>query len=138
MQIGVYYRGELIENYSAEEKTSEALPYLMQQLLNRFEFKGLYFAKGPGSFMAIKVTYIFLQTLHLVKKIPIYASDGFVFNGNKPIKAMGKSYFIKNQNDEIEVKILEEIFSAPFVLPNRLPYEKFDQDTKPLYHLPAV
>ncbi len=138
MQIGIYQEGELVQSHSSDDMSSEALPKMMKSLLKSFSCKGLYFAKGPGSFMAIKVTYLFLQTLHLVKKIPLYASDGFVFNENKPIKAMGKCYFVKNSNKEIETKLLEEAPFAPFVLPKKLPYEEFTDDTEPLYHLPAV
>ncbi len=48
--------------------------------------------------MGIKVTYLFLKTLSIVKNIPLLAIDGFFFNENHPIKAVGKLYFVKNSN----------------------------------------
>lgn len=110
----------------------------MDSLLESFTCKGLYFAKGPGSFMAIKVTYLFLQTLHIVKEIPLYACEGFTCNGNNPIKAVGKRYFVKCDDGSIDTLIINEPQDAPFVLPIELPYDAFSSDTEPLYHLPAV
>ncbi|XPV52291.1 MAG: hypothetical protein ACNI3H_07725 [Halarcobacter ebronensis] len=56
--------------------------------------------------MAIKVAYIFLKTLRITKNIPLYASNGFNFNNNSPIKALGKKYFIK-EDDIIKVDFLD-------------------------------
>jgi tRNA A37 threonylcarbamoyladenosine modification protein TsaB len=114
------------------------LPKLFETILKEYKPSKLYFAKGPGSFMAIKVTYLFLKTLHLVKNIPLLATDGFTFNDNNPIKAMGKSYFIKDKNGNISLKVFKDEIKHPFMLPKNLPYESFSEDTLPLYHLPAV
>jgi hypothetical protein len=138
LQIGVYDKGVCIEKIASDEKTSDALPLLMKSLLDRFTCKGLYFAKGPGSFMAIKVTYLFLQTLHIVKDIPLYACEGFTFNANNPIKAVGKRYFVKCDDGSIKTALLDVPPNAPFELPQKLPYEAFSLDTEPLYYLPAV
>jgi tRNA A37 threonylcarbamoyladenosine modification protein TsaB len=138
LQIGVYSEGKCIEQHKSEDKTSDALPVLISSLLKRFTCKGLFFAKGPGSFMAIKVTYLFLQTLHIVKDIPLYACEGFTCNGNNPIKAVGKRYFVKCFDGSIDTIILDVSPDVPFVLPHKLPYEAFSLDTEPLYHLPAV
>lgn len=88
--------------------------------------------------MAIKVTYLFLQTLHITKEIPLFACDGFTCNNNMPIKAIGKRYFVKCPDGNIDTTILETPPDAPFVLPDKLPYEAFGLNTEPLYHLPAV
>jgi len=138
LQVGVYNNGICIEQYKSDDKTSDALPILMGFLLKRFTCKGLFFAKGPGSFMAIKVTYLFLQTIHITKDIPLYACEGFTCNANMPIKAVGKRYFVKCPDGSIDTTILDSPPNAPFVLPRVLPYEAFSQDIEPLYHLPAV
>ena len=41
--------------------------------------------------MAIKVAYIFLKTISITRSIDLYACEGFEFNQNSPIKALGKS-----------------------------------------------
>lgn len=87
--------------------------------------------------MAIKITYIFLKTLSIALNIPIYASDGFAFNGNKPIRAMRNLYFVK-EHDEITTVRLESPTEARFVLPNTLEIEHFSDEIEPLYMLPAV
>ena len=43
------------------DQTSEALPLLFESILKEYDPKRLFFARGPGSFMAIKITYIFFK-----------------------------------------------------------------------------
>ena len=87
--------------------------------------------------MAIKITYIFLRTLGITKGIELFATDGFNFNDNKPIKAMRKMYFIK-KDDKIETKFFEDEQNYGFTLPEILKPENFTKDIEPLYILPAV
>ena len=110
---------------------------IFKEILEIFTCKRVYFARGPGSFMAIKITYIFLRTLSITKNIELFATDGFYFNDNKPIKAMRKMYFIK-EDDKIITKIFEEEQNSEFVLPEDLKIENFSKDIEPLYILPAV
>ncbi len=89
--------------------------------------------------MAIKISYIFLKTLSIVKDIPLFAADAFVFNGETPIKAVGKLYFVK-ENGIIRTKKLDlnnkEL--SPLNLPLILDKTLFSKETEPLYILPAV
>ena len=87
--------------------------------------------------MAIKITYIFLRTLGITKNIELYATDGFYFNENSPIKAMRKMYFVKN-DDKIDTQLFEEEQICEFVLPKMIELENFTKDIEPLYILPAV
>lgn len=137
--IGIYHEKKLIETIQSNAKTSEILPELMQKILDRYNIETLYFARGPGSFMAIKITYLFLKTLSVVLKVPLLATDGFAFNQNSPIKALGSLYFCK-ENGIITTQKVDTTKKKikPFALPERLDKKIFTEENKPLYILPAV
>ncbi|ATB68418.1 hypothetical protein SJPD1_0289 [Sulfurospirillum diekertiae] len=119
------------------EQTSEALPLLFEEILKEYTPKRLFFAKGPGSFMAIKITYIFLRALSIALAIPLLACDSFVFNKGKPIRAMRNLYFIKEAKEIKTIRLdnpVEQIFTLPQVLDEAL----FSYENEPLYMLPAV
>jgi len=137
LQVGIYKDDKLIKNFSTNEQTSEALPSIFDFILKEFTCRRVFFAKGPGSFMAIKITYIFLRTLGITKNIELFAADGFLFNKNMPIKAMKKMYFIKKE-DKIETEFFKEEQNNEFYLPKNIKLEKFTKDIAPLYILPAV
>ena len=87
--------------------------------------------------MGIKVSYLFLKTLSITKKIPLLATDAFFFNQNSPIKAVGKLYFVKNRTTiELEPIVSPEIVA--FKLPKNIDLEKFDADNLPYYGIDAV
>ena len=135
--IGVYKEGRLVERIESEERSSEILPSLFKTLLEKYEIKNIVYANGPGSFMAIKVSYIFLRTLCIVKNITLLATDAFYFNNNTPIKAVGKLYFVKNR-DAIETVTLLEAPIMEFRLPQELKLEEFSRDSAPFYGIGAV
>ncbi len=135
--MGVYDNGILVDEASSEEKTSDALPLLMKDLLKKYTCKKLYYAKGPGSFMAIKVSYIFLKTLSISLKVPFFACDIFEVNGGLPVKAFGKNFFVK-ENGNIVLKQLDKNIDKNINLPKDLANINFSEDSEPLYVLPAV
>ncbi|MDD2829974.1 MAG: hypothetical protein PHW18_10410 [Sulfuricurvum sp.] len=136
--VGVYdQNGDIVEEIISLEMGSDALPKIFEDLLNRYTFAHLIYANGPGSFMGIKVTYLFLQTLSIVKKIPLLAIDGFFFNQNHPIKAVGKLYFVKNSNT-ISLQPLEEAVLSGFELPRRICTENFNTENAPSYGIDAL
>jgi hypothetical protein len=136
--IGIYENHHLIHFYETKEQTSEALPQLFQTILAQYYCRKLFFAKGPGSFMAIKISYVFLRTLSIALKIPLFACDGFVFNDNRPIRAMRTLYFLKDVSGNIETQHFTEEVEQIFTLPKVLNEAIFSDDTTPLYILPAV
>lgn len=137
--IGIYEDGILTESHTSGEKTSEVLPQLMHEIVTRFSPQALYFARGPGSFMAIKITYLFLRTLSITRNIPLLATDGFAFNQNSPIKAAGSLYFSKENGKITTQKIdIEKVTIHPFALPRKLDRSIFSDESEPLYVLPAV
>ncbi|WP_457749165.1 hypothetical protein [Sulfurimonas sp.] len=137
IKIGIYKENRLIEVIQSYEKSSDVLPLIFQDLLKKYDIQKLLYANGPGSFMAIKVAYIFLKSLSVLKKIPLFATDAFYFNKNEPIKAIGKLYFVKI-NQEIKTQKLQTAPEANFTLPDVLDYSEFSTNTTPLYMIGAV
>ena len=136
--IGVYKNKELIKEYKLEGKTSDLLPELFSRILKEYDIKRINYVNSPGSFMAIKVAYIFLKTISISKNIELMACNGFVFNENSPIKALGKKYFIQDENG-IKVDFLEKDDTIrDFKLPNNIEVINFNKQTLPIYNLPAV
>ncbi len=137
IQVGIYEDGELIKKVVSDEKSSEIMPKIFDELLKEYSVKGLYYANGPGSFMAIKIAYIFLRSMSILKNIPLFATDAFYFNKNQPIKAIGKLYFVKISS-EIKTQKLETAPEACFLLPDVLEYNEFSTAASPLYAIGAV
>ena len=135
--IGIYENQKLIETIQSQEKSSDILPLLFRNILKKYEVQKLFYANGPGSFMAIKVAYIFLKSISIIKKIPLFAADAFYFNKNQPIKAIAKLYFVKITS-EIKTQKLETVPEARFRLPDVLDYNEFSTNTAPLYMIGAV
>lgn len=137
IKIGIYQENRLITTIQSDGKSSDVLPVIFKNILNEYEVEKLFYANGPGSFMAIKVAYIFLKSLSILKKIPLFAIDAFYFNKNQPIKAIGKLYFVKI-NQEIKTQKIETTPQSEFTLPDVLDYNEFSTNTTPLYMIGAV
>lgn len=135
MLIGVYENGLLIERIEKEGMTSDVLPSVFNELLDKYEINSIIYSKGPGSFMAIKLAYVFFKTLQITKNIRLLAADGFYFNSNAPIKAVGNSYFVKKEGIITLKKNLKE---GEFELPLKLDFNDFSNEVEPLYVLKAV
>jgi len=135
--VGVYQDGELIENLSSQEQSSEALPALFKNILKNYKINHIVYTRGPGSFMAIKIAYIFLRTLCIVNNIKLLGTNAFTFNNNQPIKAFGKLYFMQS-NGTITTQKFEEPPLAVFELPKKFDLSDYSEETAPLYVLPAV
>jgi tRNA A37 threonylcarbamoyladenosine modification protein TsaB len=137
IKIGVYENSKLIESIESEEKSSDILPLIFKDLQEKYRLEKLFYANGPGSFMAIKVAYIFLKSLSILKNIPLFATDAFYFNKNGPIKAIGKLHFVKIAS-EIKTQKLETAPEVIFRLPDVLDYNEFSTEAAPLYMIGAV
>ena len=135
--IGVYKENHLIESIQSEQKTSEVLLNILFELSFKYNYTNVVYINGPGSYMAIKLTYITLRTLEILKGISFDACSAFDVNGHNPIKAMGKLYFIK-EKETIITKKFDESIEQRFKLPSMLSEVTILDDNKPLYILPAV
>ena len=135
--VGLYLDDILIRSVSSNKKTSEGLLDILKNFLDSYEIKEIIYANGPGSYMAIKLTYIMLETINIIKDIPIRASSAFEFNNNKPIKAMGNLYFIKEKETIITQKFTEAV-NMEYTLPKSIKDLKLEESNQPDYRLPAV
>jgi len=135
--VGVYQEGELIEEISSDQKTSEVLLPLITKIMERYPLESIIYTRGPGSYMAIKLTYIMLRTIEIVCNIPCYGCSAFMLNGGQPIKAVGNLYFIK-EKETIITKKYEQPPQTEFALPQRIHDLVLDEESTPEYVLPAV
>lgn len=135
--VGVYEEQRLIETIESAQKSSDVLPEIFEELTEKYDIKALFYTNGPGSFMAIKIAYIFLKSMSVLKNIPLFATDAFYFNKNQPIKAIGKLFFVKVAS-EIKTQKLETAPEMYFTLPDVLEYSEFNAAAAPLYGIGAV
>jgi len=135
--LGVYRDELLIETLTSEKKTSEILLPMLTETLDKYAISSIIYTRGPGSYMAIKLTYLMLKTIEIVRGIECKACSGFELNNNQPIKAIGKLYFIK-EKETIITKKYEQPVKASFVLPQSIHDLVLDEESTPEYLLPAV
>ena len=135
--MGVYEDGKRVDTYTSEKKTSEILLPLLMECLDKYPISEVIYTRGPGSYMAIKLTYIILKTLEITKGIKCLGCSGFALNGGNPIKAIGNLYFTK-EKETIITKKYEQPVSATFALPLSIHNLVIEEESIPNYLLPAV
>ena len=133
----MYEDDSLIKTFSSDLKTSEILLPLVTDALNDYDILEIIYTRGPGSYMAIKLTYIMLKTIEIMKDIKCVGCSGFALNDNQPIKAIGNLYFIK-EKETIITKKFEQPVNVVFTLPQSIQDLEIDEESTPEYILPAV
>ncbi len=161
--IGIYTKIQetwnLVESHAITCPLSDGLVPLFMDLQNKgITLESLYFVRGPGSFMALKLIYLFAKTLEIAQNVNLYATHAFHFNENSPIRAYGNCYFIREnplyttngdfiphtlEEEAQKLKITLRSFDTPpqikpFVLPDILDLALFDTQLNPLYLLPPI
>ncbi len=137
LQIGRYDADRLVETVMLEGRASDTLLGALEAILDRHSVERIIYANGPGSYLSVKLTYIALATLEIVLGIPFAACSAFALNGNRPIRAMGSLYFIKEKETIITQKIDENV-PQDFELPGILDALTLAPERIPLYILPAA
>jgi hypothetical protein len=135
--LGVYEEGRLIDTITSDLKASEILLPLIKESLDKYDISRIIYTRGPGSYMAIKLTYIMLKTIEIVQGIQCVGCSGFALNGGEPIKAIGNLYFIK-EKETIITKKFEQAINVKFTLPQSIQDLELDEESTPEYILPAV
>ena len=135
--LGVYEDDTLIKTFSSNQKTSEILLPLIIDALNDYDISEIIYTRGPGSYMAIKLTYIMLKTIEIMRDIKCVGCSGFALNDGQPIKAIGNLYFIK-EKETIITKKFEQPVNVVFTLPQSIQDLEIDEESTPEYILPAV
>ncbi len=137
LQIGFYEDGNLIEVKEYDGMTSDILLPILKEILDKYAVRKIIYTNGPGSHMATKIAYVLLKTLSIIKKIPFYAVSAFELNGNNPIKALGKLYFIKEKETIITLRFDKEPKSS-FTMPDSLNSLNILEANEPNYQIAAV
>jgi len=135
--IGVYEDKKLIKSIKSDKKTSEILLPIIMECIKIYDITKVIYTRGPGSYMAIKLTYIMLKTIEITRGIRCFGCSGFTLNNAKPIKAIGNLYFIK-EKETIMTKKFEHTVHAKFALPQSIHDLVIDEESTPEYMLPAV
>jgi tRNA A37 threonylcarbamoyladenosine modification protein TsaB len=133
----VYEDDCLIKTFSSSLKTSEVLLPFIMDILSKYDISEIIYTRGPGSYMAIKLTYIMLKTIEIIKDIRCTGCSGFALNNGQPIKAIGNLYFIK-EKETIITKKFEQSVNMLFTLPQSIQDLEIDEESTPEYILPAV
>ena len=132
--IGLYDNDVLIKQIKSEDKLSEALPVMLDEILKQYKLSRLVYANGPGSYMGIKISFLTLKTLSIVKDIPLFAISAFELNNFSPIKANKNLCFVY-ENNEI---LLKETKEGKFFMPDNLQKLKLNDDNLPFYFLDVI
>lgn len=137
MQIGCYENDRRTDIRTFEGRASDVLLEALEDLMAEFAVERIIYTSGPGSYMAIKLTYITLATLEALRGIPFDGCSAFTLNGGAPIRAMGSLYFVKEKETIITQKFDEHV-PQEFGLPHYLGDLELELENTPLYILPAV
>ncbi len=135
--LALYKDDTLLKSWQVDGYVSDSLVEELKKILDEYKISEIIYANGPGSYMGVKLTYILLKTLEIIKEIPFFGALGFELNNNLPIKAMGKLYFIK-EKETIITKKFDEAIEQNFFAPKRWSEIKKSSTNEPLYNIPAV
>ena len=137
MQVGFYKDGNLVDVKEYNGLTSDILLPIISDILKKYKIEYIIYTNGPGSHMATKIAYVVLKSLKIIKGIELKAVSAFDLNNSKPIKALGKIYFIK-EKETIITKRFEESINSSFFMPKTLNEVKVLDVVEPNYNIAAV
>ncbi len=137
VEFAIYIEGVLDKQWRRRGYVSDILIDELHSSIVRHGIEAVIYVNGPGSFMSVKLTYVALETLRIVKAIPFFGCSAFCLNGGRPLKAMGNLYFIKEKETIITQKLnekIEQVFRFPSVLDDI----ELKESNQPEYIIPAV
>ena len=137
LQLGLYSENRKITQLEIEGQTSEVLLAAVERWLEEYEVERCIYVNGPGSYMAIKLTYLMLRTIEMIRGITFFGVSAFELNGGKPVKAMGNLYFTK-EKETIMTQKFDDKVKQEFWLPDDLRVLSLEEENMPHYILPAV
>jgi hypothetical protein len=129
--------GDLLETFEIAAPLTEGLYPIARSIDDRYNIIRLLYARGPGSFTGLKLSYLFCKTFALARNIEFLAADSFALSGDRPILAHGRRRFVKN-GGLIEIAASDEPFAEALLPPKTLDLRIFDDQTLPNYLLNAA
>jgi tRNA A37 threonylcarbamoyladenosine modification protein TsaB len=109
----------------------------MKSIDERFTIVKLLYVRGPGSFMGLKLSYLFCKSFAFARDIPFLAADSFALSGGKPIFSRNGRRFVK-KGETIEIESFDAPFAEALLPPKKLDARMFDKQTLPDYILSAA
>ncbi|GHS89068.1 glycoprotease [Campylobacterota bacterium] len=139
--------GSLIKAIESEKQLSEALCEIVEPIDREYAIVRVLYANGPGSFMGLKLSYIFLRAFSIARDIEFLAAESFAFSGDRAILAHKNRWFVKKPNGEIVIENRENAqensengrnIEHKISAPSKLDLSIFCGDTAPQYILNAA
>jgi len=137
IQIAIYQDNIRIVTDELEGRASEVLLPYLEKILQNYDIERIIYVNGPGSYMAIKLTYIALKSIQMIRDIPFDGCSAFELNDARAVRAMGSLYFIK-EKETIMTQKFDEKVKQEYNMPDNLSQVSLEDDNKPCYILPAV
>lgn len=133
--IGVYSaQNELIRSFAEDGKITDFLYQITSEIDKNYLIKRLVYTQGPGSFMGLKLAYVFLASFAIARNIPFEAISSFAIASK--IHAHKNRWFVQN-GDRVEVVEMADQTDL-IALPRSIDSIAFESDKLPRYELPAV
>ncbi len=135
--LGVYVDGRLVDSFLEDGKASDVLAIMMGAALKKYSPDEIYYTNGPGNSMSLKIAYITLKTVAVIRQIPLYGVSPFLFNGEKPIRGIGGGFFVKDKNG-IMLQKSKDLKEKVLSLPDYSDFTSSKTDAEPFYMIDAV
>jgi tRNA A37 threonylcarbamoyladenosine modification protein TsaB len=87
--------------------------------------------------MSLKIAYITLKTVAVIRQIPLYGVSPFLFNGEEPIRGIGGGFFVKDKNG-IMLQKSKDLKEKVLSLPDYSDFTSSKTDAEPFYMIDAV
>ena len=132
-QIGVYKNGKLSYALRSEEKAGDYLACAFSDILQKEKkIDEILYANGPGSFLGLKLAYLFLSALAMTQAVNFFAID--IFEITREVPANKGFVFIKNKGS---ISTVSGSLSC-ILLPKHIDNLSKSSDLEPFYFLPPT
>ena len=135
--LGVYENGVLVDSFSKEGKASDVLAVIIEEALKKYLPDEIYYTNGPGNSMSLKIAYITLKTVAVIRQIPLFGISPFLFNDSEPIRGIGGGFFVKDKNG-IMLQKSEDLKEKVLSLPANTDFISSKSGAEPFYMIDAV
>ncbi|GHV10482.1 glycoprotease [Campylobacterota bacterium] len=129
--------GGVIEQFQSDLPLTESLYDAIKAFDEAYAIERVLYARGPGSFMGLKLGYLFLRSFALGRGIDFLAADSFALSGGAPIHSHSKRWFVL-ENGSAAIRSFDSAPAEVLSPPERLDLTLFSAETAPNYILSAV
>ncbi|MGE4295437.1 MAG: hypothetical protein AB7E49_07045 [Campylobacterales bacterium] len=138
MRLAVYdLGGNRLELHESDAPATESFYPFFKTIDDRYDIARVAYARGPGSFMGLKLGYVFLQSFAMARRIPFASVSSFALTRGAPVQAHGKRWFVL-EGGEVSVRAFETPPQAALLPPEQIDFSIFEAACEPEYLMPAV